>query len=126
MSLLRKKPRRESPKIPKMYRPLAIEVRRAVRELVKEDPRLVREAGPGEHAMTDTCYFATEALFHLARVEHPTLRALLLKDKHFHHWWLEDSHGRVLDITADQFTRPVPYEKGQRRGFMHPSPSKRA
>jgi hypothetical protein len=42
------------------------------------------------------------------------------------HWWLVDADGDVLDLTAEQFSTPVPYERGVGIGFLTREPSKRA
>ncbi len=50
------------------------------------------------------------------------------------HWWVrgplkgERGKGRVIDITARQFSEAFPYERGHNTGFMQPQkkPSKRA
>lgn len=33
------------------------------------------------------------------------------------HWWLRRD-GSIIDLTAEQFTEPFPYEVGRGRGFM--------
>jgi hypothetical protein len=42
------------------------------------------------------------------------------------HWWIEDERGNVIDLTAEQFATPVPYDQGRGRGFLTRDPSKRA
>lgn len=42
------------------------------------------------------------------------------------HWWLETPEGTIIDLTADQYTKPFPYHKGKRCGFLTVKPSKRA
>ena len=43
------------------------------------------------------------------------------------HWYLKNKiTGEIVDITADQFENPVPYENGRGNGFLTKEPSKRA
>lgn len=42
------------------------------------------------------------------------------------HWWLQDDHGNVYDLSAGQFHRPFPYDKGKPGGFLTKEPSRRA
>jgi hypothetical protein len=43
------------------------------------------------------------------------------------HWWIKDSNGKILDVTAAQFgNERIPYEKGKSTGFLTKHPSKRS
>ena len=42
------------------------------------------------------------------------------------HWWLVGPDNKVIDLTAEQFTAPVPYEQGRAIGFLTREPSRRA
>ena len=59
---------------------------------------------------------------------HPNLPVKPVRARYYGltHWWLETNEGRVIDFTADQYTRPFPYHKGKRGGFLTKQPSKRA
>lgn len=80
-----------------------------------------------KNKMSGHCYVASEALFHLLGGFHSGLKPMQVKHEGKSHWFLQDKEtGDILDITADQFSTPVPYEKGRGRGFLTRNPSKRA
>jgi hypothetical protein len=68
------------------------------------------------------CYVASEALFHLSD---RTLYPHFIRHEGAPHWYLKDGRGRVYDLTAEQFSTPVPYEQGVRKGFLTKKPSAR-
>jgi len=74
--------------------------------------------------MYGLCYVMSEAFMHL----HPQfeLRPYRLRYYGVTHWWLQTPEGRVVDLTASQYTRPFPYHRGQCGGFLTKAPSKRA
>lgn len=72
------------------------------------------------------CYVASEAYFHLAGGKDAGLKAVGLQHEGSQHWWIEDASGKVIDLTADQFSTPVPYAQGKGRGFLTRQPSARA
>lgn len=72
--------------------------------------------------MAGHCYVASEALFHLAD---QTLYPHFIRHEGSPHWFLKDERGRVYDLTAAQFSTPVPYEQGVRKGFLTKRPSAR-
>lgn len=79
----------------------------------------------GDHPLAGHCYVASEAYFHLTggydrwyvcRVSHEGTT----------HWFLEDREtGEIVDLTAEQFSTPVPYDERTRTGFMTTDPSER-
>lgn len=70
------------------------------------------------------CYIACEALFHITR---RVLRPYHVKHLGQPHWFLiEPLSGKVIDPTAGQFKKPVPYHLGRCCGFLTQGPSKRA
>lgn len=68
------------------------------------------------------CYIASEALYYLAGGKTAGLtpvRGALPGDlAPLVHWWLRDSEGNVIDLTADQFDFDWPYEDGRGCGFQ--------
>lgn len=77
------------------------------------------------HPMTGHCYVASEAAFHLLGGFDSPWRPRVLRMGDITHWWLTDGT-KILDITRDQFTDPVPYELGRPCGFLTRQPSRRA
>ena len=68
------------------------------------------------------CYVASEALHHLI----PGMRPQLIRHEGRSHWFLLDASGSVVDVTASQFHKPVPYGRAIGKGFLTKGPSKRA
>jgi hypothetical protein len=65
-------------------------------------------------------YPAAEAYFHLAGGYAAGLHPMHLKYRGKSHWWLEDSKGRVIDLTlAPRETSGFPYHRGRRRPFRY-------
>jgi hypothetical protein len=73
---------------------LARAVRDATRDLVKQSPSLVyRRFRDPKNPLVGTCYFASEAYWHLAGTP-ASLTPMLMKDKDWGpHWYLKDADG---------------------------------
>lgn len=71
------------------------------------------------------CYVASEAAYHLLGGRAAGWKPVNTRHEGSQHWWLERD-GEVLDLTADQFATPVPYQAGIGRGFLTALPSRRA
>lgn len=94
-------------------------------ELLKEPYRskvLRGECSP----LTGHCYVASEAYFHAHGGKAAGLKPMSIQHEGGPHWWIRDAQGRDIDLTAEQFATPVPYEKGVGKGFLTKTPSKRA
>lgn len=78
------------------------------------------------NAMAGHCYVASEAAFHILGGREAGWTAVQIEHESDSHWFLRHDDGTVLDITADQFQTPVPYDEGRGRGFLTVQPSKRA
>lgn len=79
----------------------------------------------GGHPLSGHCYVASEAYYHLKGGKAARLHAVNIKRESVSHWWIE--HGdEIVDLTAEQFSTPVLYWYGRRRGFLTKKPSKRA
>lgn len=101
----------------------------AVRTALTDDllePEFRHQVEDGAHPLTGHCYVASEALWHLLGGQKSGLRPMQLEHEGVSHWWLEGPRGGVYDLTAAQFRTPVPYEEGQHRAFLEPTPSRRA
>lgn len=62
-----------------------------------------------------------------AHLEQGRFDSLLVKHEGVSHWFLRDkTTGEVPDPTAEQFSTPVPYERGRRCAFLTKTLSKRA
>lgn len=94
-------------------------------ELLKEPYRsrvLRGECSP----LTGHCYVASEAYYHLHGGKAAGLKPMSIQHEGGPHWWIRDASGRDIDLTAEQFTTPVPYAQGVGKGFLTTVPSKRA
>lgn len=82
----------------------------------------------GAHPLTGHCYVASEAAFHLLGGLSGPWRPRTVRHEGAVHWFLRHyDTGEILDLTADQFRTPVPYEHARRGGgFLTIDPSKRA
>jgi hypothetical protein len=74
----------------------------------------------------DSCYPASEALYHAAGGKRAGWKPVYVKHEGTPHWFLRDPKGRPVDLTADQFDTPVPYDEGTGKGFLTKCPSKRS
>lgn len=72
------------------------------------------------------CYVASESLYHILGGKESNLKPMNIKHEGVQHWFLLSSNGVVIDVTADQFSTPVPYDQARGRGFLTSKPSKRA
>ena len=77
-----------------------------------------RKAQTGK-ALAGFCYVASEAYFHLCGGNGSGLSVYRcsLPDGGTH-WWLVATTGERIDITAEQFDSPPPYESGIRAAFL--------
>ena len=76
-----------------------------------------------KHPLAGLCYVLSEAFYHL----HPEFDLKPVRARHYGvcHWWLETRSKQVIDVTAEQYTRPFHYHKGIAGGFLTKQPSKR-
>jgi hypothetical protein len=72
------------------------------------------------------CYVASEAAFHLLGGKAAGWTPNFIQHEGEPHWFLRHHSGKVLDITASQFSTPVPYHEAVGKGFLTSHPSKRA
>jgi len=84
-------------------------------------PALIEKVRAAVGDPHDQCYVASEALYYLAGGKAagltPVNGVLETEYTRISHWWLRDADGTVIDLTAEQFDFPWPYEDGRGRGF---------
>ena len=68
------------------------------------------------------CYVASECYYHLSSKK---LSVHYIKHEGSTHWFLKDQNNEVIDLTYEQFEKPVPYHNAKRGFFLTKSPSKR-
>jgi hypothetical protein len=94
-------------------------------ELLKE-PYRSRVLAGACHPLTGHCYVASEAYYHLHGGKATGLTPMSIQHEGGPHWWIRDAQGRDIDLTAEQFATPVPYDRGVGKGFLTREPSARA
>lgn len=73
------------------------------------------------------CYVASEAAYHAMGGAASGFTPQHVRHEGEPHWYLKhDATGLIYDLTADQFSSPVPYKQGRGKGFLTKYPSKRA
>jgi len=92
--------------------------------LLKKEYRELNKNNP----MFGHCYIATETLYHL--INNKDYKPYYGKDENnITHWWLQNSSGKILDATKEQYTslnKKPPYHKGRKGAFLTKQPSKRS
>lgn len=80
--------------------------------------------------VTDMCYVASEAIYHLAGGKSSGLKPMCMsspgRGKWKTHWFLQTARGRIIDVTASQFDCDLDYSEARGKGFLTRGPSKRA
>lgn len=77
------------------------------------------------HKLAGHCYIASEAFYHMLGGRKNGYRPMYVKVKDKSHWFIKAIDGKILDITAEQFSR-IPYSKAIAKGFLTKKPSKRS
>jgi hypothetical protein len=77
-----------------------------------------------KHPLAGLCYVLSEAFYHL-HGRHFGLKPARLRYYGVVHWWLETPDGQIIDFTKEQYSRPFPYRRGRRGGFLTKLPCKR-
>lgn len=95
----------------------------SIRAVLADDIK-PEDKGP-QHCMKGHCYVAAETLHHLLGGAEAGWTPHNINHEGGPHWFLKHAGGRVLDPTADQFHSPIPYDKGQGKGFLTALPSAR-
>lgn len=97
-------------------RAIALAVQRA---LGVEDltPAYRRQHEAGCDAMTGHCFVATNAFWHATGGPQGKYQPRQVRVEGESHWFLVDDRGHVVDLTASQFSTPVPYAQGRRVGM---------
>jgi len=97
---------------------------RKVQSLLTDDLRRPPYKG-NPNPLAGHCYVASEVLYHLFLNDE--WKPCFIRHEGSPHWFLRNRRtGRVLDVTAEQFKTPVPYDKAVGKGFLTKKPSARA
>lgn len=105
----------------KEYRPMVKEVRICLSEELRKKPYRDHQ-----NPMAGHCYVASEVLYHQLGGKEAGWTPQCVRHEGGSHWYLKHTDGTIIDPTCDQFTTPVPYDKGRGCGFLTREPSKRS
>lgn len=75
--------------------------------------------------MTGHCYVASEVLYHALGGKAAGCTPMFIRHEGEPHWFVRTPTGDV-DVTAEQFATPVPYQQATAKGFLTAQPSRRA
>lgn len=89
-------------------------------------PDLLEKRFRGGGPLSGHCYAGSEALYHLLGGKSAGWTPQFIRHENLPHWYLKHESGQIVDVTAEQFTAPVPYAQGKGKGFLTKSPSRRA
>jgi hypothetical protein len=80
----------------------------------------------GNHPLSGHCYVSSEVFFVLMGGKEAGYKSFFIRHEGQPHWFIKNATGKVIDITADQFSTKIDYTKGIGKGFLTKLPSKRA
>lgn len=79
-----------------------------------------------KHPLEGHCYVASEVYFHIKGGYDQGYQVYRVNHRGDTHWFLKNESDEVIDLTAEQFDEPIPYEQATKTGFLTKEPSKRA
>lgn len=72
------------------------------------------------------CYVASEVAYHL-KYKELGFKPHVIKTNGITHWFLKNINTKeILDLTSEQFDKPIDYNNGKCCGFLTKNPSKRS
>lgn len=85
------------------------------------------------HPLSGQCYVGAEACYHILGAKSSGWTPYVLSHASWPevlndgetHWFIK-KNSTVVDPTADQFSKPIPYQNGRPNGFLTKNPSRRA
>ena len=77
-----------------------------------------------ERPTTGYCYVVAEVIYHRIAPEGYVPYVMKTGDN-YTHWFLKNSDGEIIDLTADQFDKPLDYSEGRPQNFLTRELSKR-
>jgi len=99
----------------------------AIKETLAGRDDLLNYVPDNDHPLAGHCYVASEVLFHLSGGYDRWYVERVSMGGDVTHWYLREREtNHVVDLTAEQFDREIPYDEGTRTGFLTDHPSKRA
>lgn len=83
-----------------------------------------RDQWTPERPTTGYCYVVAEVVYHYLAPKGNRPYVMKIGENETH-WFIKDSDGRVIDLTADQFDEPIDYTQGHPQNFLTKEISKR-
>lgn len=83
-----------------------------------------RDQWTPERPTTGYCYVMAEVAYHYLALKGSRPYVMKIGENETH-WFIKDSDGRVIDLTADQFDEPIDYTQGHPQNFLTKEISKR-
>lgn len=78
------------------------------------------------HKTFGHCYIASEVAYFLLGGKNAGWTAYCMKIDNGNHWFLKHTSGNILDITKEQFDKPINYDLARGKGFLTKILSKRS
>jgi CO dehydrogenase/acetyl-CoA synthase delta subunit len=85
---------------------------------------LYRDVWTPECPTTGYCYVVAEVVYHHLAPKGSRPYVMKTGDRETH-WFIRDPQGNVIDLTADQFDKPLDYSEGKPANFLTKQLSKR-
>lgn len=93
---------------------------RAIREVLFGSPDLLKPEYRGStNPAYGHCYVATQAYYYLTGGVASQWAPQVIRLGNLTHWFNKNKANRVKDLTGEQFSAAVPYDRGRGCGFSH-------
>ena len=90
----------------------------ALRKMGKRHVKpLYRDDWTPERPTTGYCYVVAEVVYHYLAPKGSRPYVMKTGDQETH-WFIRDPQGKVIDLTADQFDKPLDYSQGKPANFL--------
>ena len=95
-------------------------------DLLTKEWQRIKKLYPTPSETFGHCYVVSETLYHMLGGKEEGWTPQRVRVQGTTHWFLKHKSGTILDLTASQFSIPVPYQQARGSGFLTRKPSKRA
>lgn len=85
---------------------------------------LYRDDWTSECPTTGYCYVVAEVVYHYLAPKGSRPHVMKTGDRETH-WFIRNPQGNVIDLTSDQFDKPLDYSEGKPANFLTKQISKR-
>jgi hypothetical protein len=95
-------------------------------DLLTKEWQQIKKLHPTPSETFGHCYVVSETLYHMLGGKEEGWTPQRVRVQGTTHWFLKHQSGAILDLTASQFSIPVPYQQARGIGFLTKQPSKRS